>query len=33
MEMAIDWKVVRGTGAADYLDMVERLDIEGVPAN
>jgi len=33
MEMAIDWKVVRGTGAADYFDMVERLDIEGVPAN
>lgn len=33
MEMAIDWKVVRGTGAAGYFDMVERLDLEGVAAN
>lgn len=33
MEMAIDWKVVRGTGAAGYFDMVERIDLDGVPAN
>jgi uroporphyrinogen decarboxylase len=33
MEMAIDWSVVRGAGAADYFDLVERLDLEGVAAN
>lgn len=33
MEMAVDWKVVRGTGASGYFDMVERIDLDGVPAN
>jgi uroporphyrinogen decarboxylase len=33
MEMAIDGKVIRGAGAADYFDLVERLDLEGVAAN
>jgi uroporphyrinogen decarboxylase len=33
MEMAIDGRVIRGTGAADYFDLVERLDLEGVAAN
>jgi uroporphyrinogen decarboxylase len=33
MEMAIDGKVVHGAGAADYFDLVERLDLEGVAAN
>jgi uroporphyrinogen decarboxylase len=33
MEMAIDWAVIRGAGAADYFDLVERLDLEGVAAN
>jgi uroporphyrinogen decarboxylase len=33
MEMAIDWTMVRGTGASSYFDMIERLDIDGVPAN
>ena len=33
MEMAIDWKVVRGIGASGYFDMVERIDLDGVPAN
>ncbi|MCX7029821.1 MAG: hypothetical protein NTU62_06825 [Spirochaetes bacterium] len=33
MEMAIDGKVIRGAGAADYFDLVERLDLEGVSAN
>jgi uroporphyrinogen decarboxylase len=33
MEMAIDWRVVRGTGASGYFDMVERIDLDGVPAN
>lgn len=33
MEMAIDPRVVRGAGAADYFDLVERLDLDGVAAN
>jgi uroporphyrinogen decarboxylase len=33
MEMAMDWKVVRGIGASSYFDMVERIDLDGVPAN
>lgn len=33
MEMAIDGKVIRGAGAADYFDLVERLDLDGVAAN
>ena len=33
MEMAIDGKVIRGAGAADYFDLVERLDLDGVTAN
>jgi uroporphyrinogen decarboxylase len=33
MEMAIDGSVVRGAGAADYFDLAERLDLEGVAAN
>jgi uroporphyrinogen decarboxylase len=33
MEMAIDWQVIRGAGAADYFDLAERLDLEGVAAN
>ena len=33
MEMAIDGKVIRGAGAADYFDLAERLDLEGVAAN
>jgi len=33
MEMAIDGRVIRGAGASDYFDLVERLDLEGVAAN
>ncbi len=33
MEMAIDPAVIRGAGAADYFDLVERLDLDGVAAN
>jgi uroporphyrinogen decarboxylase len=33
MEMAIDPRVVRGAGAADYFDLVERMDLDGVAAN
>jgi uroporphyrinogen decarboxylase len=33
MEMAIDPGVVRGAGATDYFDLVERLDLDGVAAN
>jgi len=33
MEMAIDPRVIRGAGAADYFDFVERLDLEGIAAN
>ena len=33
MEMGIDWAVMRGLGFNGYLDMVERLDLDGVSVN
>lgn len=33
MEMAIDWKVMRGLGFRRYLDMIEGLDLDGVSVN
>jgi uroporphyrinogen decarboxylase len=33
MEMAIDWKVVRGLGCQSYFDLVEHLDLDGVSVN
>ena len=33
MEMAIDWKVMRGLGYRRYLDMIEGLDLDGVSVN
>jgi uroporphyrinogen decarboxylase len=33
MEMAIDWKVVRGLGYRSYFDLVEQLDLDGVCVN
>ena len=33
MEMAIDWKVVRGLGYRSYFDLIEHLDLDGVSVN
>lgn len=33
MEMAIDWKVVRGLGCRSYFELIERLDLDGVSVN
>ena len=33
MEMAIDWKVIRGLGCRGYFDLIERLDLDGVAVN
>lgn len=33
LELAIDWKVMRGLGFRDYFRMVEALDLDAVPAN
>jgi len=33
MEMAIDWKVVRGLGYRSYFDLIEQMDLEGVAVN
>ena len=33
MEMAIDWKVVRGLGCRSYFDLIEQLDLDGVAIN
>jgi hypothetical protein len=33
LELAIDWKVMRGLGFRDYFRMVEALDLDAVPVN
>ncbi len=33
MEMAIDWKVIRGLGCRGYFDLIESLDLDGVAVN
>jgi len=33
MEMAIDWKVMRGLECSRYFDLIEQLDLDAVPAN
>jgi len=33
LELAIDWRVMRGLGFRDYFDMVEALDLDAVPVN
>ena len=33
MEMAIDWKVIRGLGCRGYFDLIDHLDLDGVSAN
>jgi uroporphyrinogen decarboxylase len=33
MELAIDWRVMRGLGFRDYFRMVEALDLDAVPVN
>ena len=33
MEMAIDWKIVRGLDCSGYFDLIERLDLDGVTVN
>jgi len=33
MEMGIDWSVIKGLGYSSYLDMVEKMDLDGVSVN
>jgi uroporphyrinogen decarboxylase len=33
LEMAVDWKVIRGLGFGGYLEMAEKLDLDGVSVN
>jgi uroporphyrinogen decarboxylase len=33
MELAIDWKVIRGLDCAGYFDLIERLDLDAVSVN
>jgi len=33
MEMGIDWAVIKGLGFRSYLDMIEKMDLDGVSVN
>ncbi|MCK5736445.1 MAG: hypothetical protein KAH21_08205, partial [Spirochaetaceae bacterium] len=33
MEMGIDWKVMKGLGYRNYLEMIEKMDLDGVSVN